>query len=133
MNIMRYRNEIIVAAALLFAVAALGYKYIHRASVHKENRQMQQTLVQVQEAAALKSRWSDKRTGQKLESLHRLFPASKVIWQKRGKKLTATFKDLSGKEANTLVTKLLNIAVQVVDLKIERKQKNYTVEVVCKW
>lgn len=123
----------IVTAALLFALGALGYKYTHRSGVHSENLQMQQTLQQIQEAAALKARWSDRRTEQKLASLRTLFPASKVVWKKSGKKLTATFKDLSGKEANRLITKLLNIAVQIVTLKIERKQKNYTVEVACKW
>lgn len=123
----------IVTVALLFALVALAYKYTHRSVVHHESLQMQQTLQQIQEASSLKSRWSDRKTAQKLASLRTLSPASKVVWKKSGKKLTATFKDLSGKEANRLITKLLNIAVQIDMLKIERKQKNYTVEVVCKW
>jgi len=132
-NILRYRNEIIVAAALLFALGALGYKYTHREKVYDENLQMRQTLQQLQEATALKSRWSEKKTAQKLASLRQRFPASKVVWQKRGRKLNATFKELSAKEANMLITKLLNIAVQIVTLNVEKKQNNYTVEVVCKW
>ena len=130
---LRYRNEIIVAVALLFALGALAYKYTHRTSVEKENRILHKEIVQLNEAVSLKKRWADKQTEKKLEELRKYFPHVQTTWKKSGKKLVAVFTALKPEEANRLVTKLLNIAVQIEHLKIEKQDKTYRVEMTCKW
>jgi len=133
MMMLRYRNEIIVGAALLFALVSLGYKYVHRSSIEEEKRRMQSEIVQIHEAASLKERWADKRIPQRLGSLQRLFPKEKVTWKQSGKKLVATFVNLRAEEVNRLITKVLNIAVRIEALTITKQDKTYKVEMTCKW
>ncbi len=130
---LRYRNEIIVGVSLLFALTALSYKYIHRASVETERHAIGQGIVRLHEAVSLQKRWADKRTTKKLASLQKLFPNAKVIWKKSGKKIVATFANLKPEEANRLVTKLMNLAVQIEALNITKQDKTYKVEMTCKW
>jgi hypothetical protein len=131
--ILRYRNEVIVAIALLFALMGMGYKYVHRSSIEDEKRSIQHEIVQIHEAASLKERWADKRISKRLDALQRLFPKTKVTWKKSGKKLVASFASLSAEEVNRLITKLLNIAVRIEALKIKKQGKTYQVEMTCKW
>ena len=132
-GILRYKNEILLAVALLFALSAFTYKYVHRSNIQQERQEIRHSLTTFQKAIALKNRWGDRNIGQKIESLHRLFPASKVVWKKRSKKLNATFHNLSGRETNKLLSKLFNVAVQITKLHIESEAKNYRVDIACKW
>jgi hypothetical protein len=132
-NVKRYTNELIVATALLFALAALGYKFSERTKMAESNQIMAKEVAVFQETVSLKKIWGDKHLGKKLESIRKLVPASKVKWQKKGKKLTARFSGLKPSEVNTLVTKLLNIAVQVETLKVKKNGDTYTLEIQCKW
>jgi len=132
-NVKRYSNELIVLAALLFALMALGYKFSQRTAMAEKNQAMAKEVAVFQETISLKNIWGDKRIGKKLESIRKMVPASKVKWQQKGKKLTARFTDLKPSEVNNLVTKFLNIAVQVVSLKVDKNGDTYTLEIQCKW
>ncbi len=88
---------------------------------------------EIKEIAGLKRIWADKKVSKKLESLEKLVDTSKVKWSKKGKKLTAVYSDLTSKELNQLITKILNLAVEIELLKIEKKNAVYTLEFKCKW
>jgi len=133
MSIRRYRYELIVALALLVAVVAFFYKQAQRSSIAEANRKMSKELAVFQETAGLKKIWADKEIGKRLDRLKGLVPQEKVSWKKRGKKLTASFQNLKPSEVNTLVTKFLNIAVQVVSLKVRKEGERYRMEIQCKW
>jgi len=133
MNWHRYRNELIVAAALLFAVSALFYKHAKRTEMAQANQQMATEFALLQETVSLKKIWGDKQIGKKVDGLKTLVSPSKMVWQKKGRKLHVTLHDLSASEVNKVVTRLLNIPVQVQKLKAEKTGNSYSMEIACKW
>ncbi len=133
MNWKRYRNELIVLAALLVAAGAFAYKLSRHTSMAKSNQQMAKELAVLQETVSLKKIWADKHLTQKVDKLRMLVPAAKVTWRRQGKHLSATFSDLKPSEVNMVITKLLNIAVEVEKLKVTKEGDHYRVEVKCKW
>ncbi len=133
MNWKRYRNELIVLTALLVAAGAFVYKLSRHTSMAKSNQQMAKELAVLQETVSLKKIWGDKYLTQKIDKLRMLVPSSKVRWKRQGKRLSATFSDLKPFEVNTVITKLLNIAVQVEKLHVTKEGDHYRVEVKCKW
>jgi len=133
MNIKRYQNELILLSAVIFLVASFFYKQVQRAKMSEVNQQMVQEISIFQETVSLKKIWDNKRVSQKLESIKKLVPSSKIKWQKKGKKLTVKFTDMRPSDINKVVTKLLNIAVQLESMKIEKNGKYYQMEIKCKW
>jgi len=133
MNWKRYSHELIVVLAVLFALFAYGYKHAQRTAMAEENQEMAKEVALFQETVALKKIWADKRIPQKLDNIRKMFPSAKVKWQKKGKKLTASFEGLKPSEVNKLVTKFLNIAVQVELLRVKKNGESYSMEIRCKW
>ncbi len=133
MSWQRYRNELIVAMALLFALTALFYKHARRSEMAQINQQMATEFALLQETVSLKKIWGDKQIGKKVDALKSLVPSSKLVWEKRGRKLHVTLHDLSASEVNKVVTRLLNIPVQVQKLKAEKTGSSYSMEIACKW
>jgi len=129
----RYRNELIVLGALLFALGAWGYKAVQRSKMAESNQKMAKEIALFHETVSLKKIWGDKRIPQKLKSIRSLVPSSQVQWHQRGKKLKALFTDLKAAEVNTVITKLLNTPVQVEMLRVTKKGETYSMEIQCKW
>ena len=133
MSWQRYRNELIVAAALLFALTALFYKHAKRNEMAQANQQMAKEFALLQETVSLKKIWADKQIGKKVDGLKTLVAPSKMEWRKQGRKLQVKLHDLSASEVNKVVTRLLNIPVQVQRLKAEKTGSSYSMEIACKW
>jgi hypothetical protein len=129
----RYRNELIVFSALLFALGSFMYKLSQHTAKAEANQKMAKEVALFQETVSLKSIWGDKQIWHRLESVRKLVPENKVSWMRKGRRLTATFRDLTGPEVNRLVTRLLNIAVQVESLRITKNGERYSMEIRCKW
>ena len=129
----RYQNELMVALALLLLVIALIYKNVQVSSSAESLTLSKQEVREFKELVILKKRWLDKRTSKKLDKLQKLVPSSKIKWQKKGKKLTASFHGLSSQELNKVITTILNLAVQIESLEIKNDQGSYNVEFKCKW
>ena len=129
----RYQNELMVGLAFLLLLIALGYKSIQTSSRTEMANSIQASVAEFQELVALKKRWGDKRTSKKVDKLKTLASASKVQWQKKGKKLSVTYKGLDAKELNKVVTSILNLAIQLDKLEIMNQNGNYDLELKCKW
>ncbi|MCF6205634.1 MAG: hypothetical protein L3J47_01895 [Sulfurovum sp.] len=129
----RYRNELLLLAALLMATGAFFYKHTQHTAKAEINQQMAKEIALLQETVSLKSIWADRQIPKKLAGVRSLVPASKVTWQQKGKRLYATFHDLSPFEVNRVITRLLNIAVQVEQLEVKKEGEHYTMEIKCKW
>jgi hypothetical protein len=129
----RYQNELMVAVALLLLIVALIYKNVQVSSSTESLALSKQEVREFKELVILKKRWLDKKTSKKLDKLQKLVPSSKVKWQKKGKKLTASFHGLSSQELNKVITMILNLAVQIELLEIKNDQGSYNVEFKCKW
>jgi len=129
----RYQNELIALAAFLLLLIGYGYKSTHISSQAEMMVEVKRSIGEIREVVALQKIWSDKKIGSKVEKLHTLVPESKVTWSSKSKKVTAIYKDLTARELNSLVTKILNLPVEIQTLNIVKKASSYDVEFKCKW
>ena len=129
----RYQNELIVLIAFLFMLAAYGYKTAQVSSQAKNLAAAKHSVGEIQEVISLKRIWADTKISKKVEKLQTLVPASKIKWSSQNKKLTANYKQLTAAELNTVVTKILNVPVEIEKLKIQKVASSYDVEFKCKW
>jgi len=133
MNWKLYKNELIVVVSLILMLFALLYKN-NQISLHSQDMlNTKYTVKEFRELVALQKIWADKKVSKKVNKLEKIVPGSKVKWSKKGKKLTAIYKNLSPKELNKLITNILSMAVQIQELKIKRNNSSYDVEFKCKW
>ena len=133
MNWKLYKNELIVAISLVLMLSTLLYKNNQISSRAQEMSNLKQTVTELKELVSLQKIWADKKVSKKVDKLEKIVPSSKVKWSKKGKKLTAAYKDLDPKELNKLITNILSMAVQIQELKINRNDSSYDVEFKYKW
>ncbi len=129
----RYQNELIALIAFVFMLGAYGYKTTQVSSQAQSLAAAKHSVAELQEVISLKKIWDDTRTTKKVERLQTLVPASKVKWSNQNKKVTASYKNLTAAELNTLVTKILNVPVEIQTLKVQKVASTYNVEFKCKW
>ncbi len=129
----RYQNELIALIAFVLMLSGYGYKAAQVSSQAEMMAGTKHTVAEIKEVIALQKIWSDKKTTKKVEKLQTLIPASKVKWSSKSKKVTASYKGLSATELNSLVTKILNLPVEIQKLKIQKIASSYDVEFKCKW
>lgn len=129
----RYQNELIVLIAFLFMLGAYGYKMAQVSSQAQNLAEAKHSVEEIQEVISLKRIWADTKTSKKVEKLQTLVPASKIKWSSQNKKVAASYKNLTPAELNTVVTKILNVAVEIEKLKIQKVASSYDVEFKCKW
>ena len=129
----RYQNELIALIAFVFMLAAYGYKTAQVSSQVQSIAAAKHSVAEIQEIVSLKKIWADTKTSKKVEKLQTLVPASKITWSNKNKKVTANYKNLTARELNTLVTKILNLPVEIQKLKIQKVASSYDVEFKCKW
>ena len=129
----RYQNELIVLIAFVFMLGAYGYKTAEVSSQAQSFAAAKHSVDEIREVISLKRIWDDTRTGKKVEKLQTLVPASKVKWISQNKKVTASYKKLTATELNSVVTKILNVPVEIEMLKIQKIASSYDVEFKCKW
>ena len=129
----RYQNELIALIAFVFMLIAYGYKTTQVSSQAKGIAGAKHSVEEIQEVISLQKIWADTKTSKKVEKLRTLVPASKITWSNKNKKVTASYKNLTARELNTLVTKILNVPVEIEKLKIQKVASSYDVEFKCKW
>ncbi len=133
MSMKRYQNELIVLLVFFLMLGALFYKN-KQLSLQIENATyVKQSIVDFKEIIALKKVWADKKTSKKVEKLKKLISASKMKWSYKSKKITASYKDLTAVELNKLITKILELPVEIQKLEIQKTTSFYNVEFKCKW
>ena len=129
----RYQNELIVFIAFILMFGGYVYKTVQVSSQTETMIEAKRSVGEIKEVIALKKIWSDPKTSKKIEKLQMLISASKVKWSNKSKKVTASYKGLTATELNKLVTKILNLPVEVQKLKIQKIASSYDVEFKCKW
>lgn len=133
MSLKRYQNELVVLLAFLLMFGAFLYKNGQISSQAEDAAATEQAVSDFKEIVALKKVWADKKISKKVEKLKELIPASKVKWSKKSRKVTAVYEELSSKELNKLISKILSLAVVIIQLDIEKTGSSYHVEFKCKW
>jgi len=135
MTLQRYKNEIILLLSILFALFAFIYKLSATTYVKENQLHIQDQINEVTTVVSLKKQWGDKKITNKVKALKTIVPASKIkSFQKKSKKLIASYSGLTANELNKVNNKLINIPVQIILLNISQSAKNqYTMEFTCKW
>ncbi len=130
---MRYQNELIVLIAFVLMLGGYLYKNTQISSQREMMVHSNRSIAEVKEVVALQKIWSDKKITQKVDKLQEVISENKVKWSSKNKKVTASYKGLTTTELNTLVTKILNLPVEIQKLDIQKAATSYDVEFKCKW
>jgi hypothetical protein len=135
MTLQRYKNEIVLFIAFLFALFAFFYKSSASSDVEKNKANIQKQILDISAIENYKGMWDGKGIANKIKVLKTVVPDSKVqSFNKKSKKLVASYTNLTANELNMLNNKLLNMPVQIVTLKINESSKNiFNMEFTCKW
>ena len=130
-QIKAYKNEMMVGLAGLLLLIAFVYK---QGKVSSGLDTTTGTSVEeLKEVIALKKVWGNKKTTKKVDKLKTLVPSAKVAWSRKSKKLTVSFKDLNNQELNRLISKIMNLPVEIQKLEVKNLSGSYSVEFKCKW
>jgi len=133
MNLMRYKNELMLLGSVLFMLISYAYKYHNESKIQEDMIKVQKETDELIEANSLQKLWANKTISQRLNSLQSIVPSNKLVWNKKGKKLNMKLSNLNAKELNKVLSKISNIAVQIESIDIKRHDKEYDMEVRCKW
>ena len=133
MNLNRYRNELLVGLSFLLMLGAFFYKNAKISSQAEQLFVMKQEIRDFKKVIAIKRVWGGKGLSKKIDKLKMIVPGSKVTWSKKGKKLTVCYTGLTAKELNKIMTKLMSLGVQIMELNITKSDTTYTMEFKCKW
>jgi len=130
----RYQNEAIVLTAFIVMIAGYLYKSSSADSLDRVKAEVALSATEVGEIIALKKQWGNENLTKSINRIKLNIAPSKVKqFSVKSKKLQASYRGLSDKEMNGIVSKLENIAVQIVKLGVKRKGGSYNMEIVCKW
>ena len=135
MTLQRYKNEIILFVAFLFALFSFLYKHSASAYVEENRAKINRQISDILAIENYKGQWDGKGLANKVKVLKSIVPASKVqSYSKKSKKLVAKYVNLTADELNRLNNKLINMPVRITNLKIKESSKNiFTMEFTCKW
>ncbi len=135
MTLQRYKNEIILFVAFLFALFAFFYKKSASSYVEENRANIQQQISDIIAIENYKDMWDGKNIGKNIKVLKTIVPNSKVAsFSIKSKKLLASYANLTADELNKLINKLINMPVQITRLKINERSKNtFTMECTCEW
>ena len=134
MTFKRYQNELIILATICFMLLAYIYKDSNSSDLDAVKNKEKISATQADEIISLKKQWSSPDLSKKILKLKEGISVERVKhFTLKGKKLTASFRELSAKEMNAVIVKLENIAVQIVELKVTQADKKYKMEIKCKW
>ncbi len=135
MTLQRYKNEIILLLALLFALFAFFYKLSAGSYVEKNKVTIQQEIAEITAINNYKGQWDGKGMANKVKVFKTIVDASKVqAFRKKSKKLVASYVNLTANELNKVTNKLVNMPLQITTLKVTESSKNiFSMEFTCKW
>lgn len=135
MMIKRFRNELMVLAAALFMLLALGYKLSAKGYVADQQQEIQTTMEEISQVVDLKAVWGDKNIDKTTDQFKTIVAQNKIqSFEKRSKKMVAKYSDLDVKDLNNIAKQLFKTPVQITQLQIQESGKEkFTMELTCIW
>jgi len=131
----KYRNEVIIIVSAILLLVAILYSSSTYALYSSKSDKVSSDLSRIKDIAVMQKLWKDKKIPEKLKNIKQEVAASKIgKFDIQGNKAHIILDDLSGNELNKIVTKYIaTVAVQIVDLSINRNGDKYKLEVHCTW
>jgi len=135
MILKRFRNELIILIAFLFALSTFFYKNSTKESVNNEKKKIELSISEINRVSELKKLWSNKELTKDAIILKSIVTKNRVkLFKKTGGKVVVKYEELNVRELNKIIKKITNRAFQISKLKIiETKKDRYSMELTCKW
>lgn len=138
MNLMilkRFRNELIISVATIFALSAFFYKLSANSFVENRKADIENSISEISRVSELKKLWTDKQTAKDAKLLKTIVTKKKVkSFKKTSEKVTVSYTQLNIKELNMIIKKIMNRPFQISKLKVfETDKERYGMELTCRW
>lgn len=135
MTLKRFKNELIVLMALLFALYAFSYKLSAKNFVSDKKNIIQSSIREITRVSELKKLWANKKTSKQAKIFKTIVSSNKIeSFKKTSEKVTVSYSNLTINELNKITKKFMNTPFQITKLKIdERGKEKYSMELTCKW
>jgi len=138
MNLMvlkRFRNELIILIAIIFALSAFFYKLSAKNFVEDKKSEIISSINEISRVNELKKIWKSKSISKKSNRFKTIVAKDKVkSFKKHSEKVIVSYKNLNIKELNSVTKYIMNNPFIIVKLKIDKVAKNsYSMELICKW
>jgi len=131
----RFRNELIILMAIIFALSAFFYKLSAKNFVEDKKSEIVSSISEISRVNELKKLWKSKSISKKADKFRTIVAKAKVkSFKKRSGKVVVSYKNLNTKELNAVTKYIMNNPFVVVKLKIDKVAKDsYSMELICKW
>jgi len=138
MNLMvlkRFRNELIILIAIIFALSAFFYKLSAQKFVEDKKSEIVSSISEISKVNGLKKIWKSKGISKKANRFKTIVARDKLkSFKKHSEKVIVSYKNLNIKELNSVIKYIMNNPFVIVKLKIDKVAKNsYSMELICKW
>ena len=132
--IRKYQNEGIVLLALLLFIGGFLYQRGMERKLDVSLERSKTTAVEIMKAKTLQKVWSAKGLKQKVAALQgRVIPSKVKTFELEKNKLNAHFFQLTGKELNTLATRIASLPVRIQEFAVTRLGTQYALRCSCTW
>ena len=135
-RLLRFKNELILASAVVLFVGAFLFDQSSRYSFDKASTQTKSASAQITQIASMKRFWQDRSLKKKLKALKASIPASSIKqFDLLRSKLQIELKGLSGKDMNRIANKLASLPLKISSMQIisDAGGKTYQMECRCGW
>jgi len=135
MILKRFRNELIILVATIFALSAFFYKLSSKSFVENRTANIQNSISEINRVSELKKLWVNRQITKDAKSLKTVVAKEKVkSFKKTSEKVTVNYSNLNTKELNMIIKKIMNRPFQISKLKVFQSGKEeYTMELICRW
>jgi len=135
MVIKRFRNELIILVATLFALFAFFYKLSAKNFIEEQKSQIVSSISEISRVNELKKVWKSKSISKKADTFKTIVGRNKLkSFKIYSGKVMVSYKNLNFKELNRVIKNMMNNPFRVVKLKISELSKgSYSMELICKW
>jgi len=131
----RFRNELIIVLAVVFAISALFYKLSAEKFVEEKKSEIVSSISEISKVNGLKKIWKSKGISKKANRFKTIVAKSKLkSFKKHSEKVIVSYKNLNTRELNSVTKYIMNNPFVIVKIKIDKVAKNsYSMELICKW
>jgi hypothetical protein len=135
MMLKRFRNELIILLAFIFALTAFFYKNSARDSVDMKKKEVETTITEINRVSELKKLWSSKKIAKEAKRLKTVVSSSKLkSYKKIAQKIKVKYSELNTRELNLIAKKVMNTPFQISKFIVTQNEKeSYSLELICKW
>ena len=128
------KNILVVAISFAFLFASVIFSFTQKSALTNTIKRVKQESFEVNQVASLQNLWKAKGIKSKIENILKTLPSSKKerVNFKRNK-VDIKLNNLSDKELNRVLTKLVMLPVQFRGLNITRNKEEFILECLCVW